>query len=178
MPKHQETPRRPSSTRGALTFRVWKMLEKFRKPEVKFAIKVGLGAALLALPAFLETYRDVYTHWRGEWALLSYFVVIALSVGATTSTGLWRYNKKEIITKSRILGTSIGACAAIILYLYSGDMIDCRWWLCPANPYVLSIVGALFSTSCFYLIANTANWQPFGRFILLTYNLVRSRSVY
>jgi hypothetical protein len=24
---------------------------------------------------------------------------------------------------------------------------------------------------CFYLIANTADWQPFGRFILLTYNL-------
>lgn len=61
---------------------------------------------------------------------------------------------------SRILGTSIGAVAAITL-----------WEISPANPYVLSIIGALFSTGCFYLIANTANWQPFGRFILLTYNL-------
>jgi len=65
---------------------------KFRNPEIKFAVKVGVGAALLALPAFTERWRDVYRHWRGEWALLSYFVVIANSVGATTSTGLWRYN--------------------------------------------------------------------------------------
>jgi hypothetical protein len=59
------------------------------------------------------------------------------------------------------------------LYCFSPvDGVDCRWELSPANPYVLSIIGALFSTGCFYLIANTANWQPFGRFILLTYNLV------
>ena len=51
---------------------------------------------------------------------------------------------------------------------------DGRWELCPANAYVLSFVGAFFSMGCFYLIANTTDWQPFGRFILLTYNLVRS----
>src|SRR5579859_3421365 len=91
MPVHEEIPRKPQTKKGKLKYRIWKSLEKLRKPEIKFAVKVGLGAVLLALPAFTERWRDVYTHWRGEWALLSYFVVIASSVGATTSTGLWRY---------------------------------------------------------------------------------------
>jgi hypothetical protein len=51
---------------------------------------------------------------------------------------------------------------------------DRRWELSPANPYVLSVIGALFSWPCFFLIANTRDWQPFGRFILLTYNLVQN----
>jgi Fusaric acid resistance protein-like len=80
----------PSTRHGALNFRIWKALEKMRNPDIKFAVKVGIGAALLALPAFTDRYREVYTRWRGEWALLSYFVVLALSVGATTSTALWR----------------------------------------------------------------------------------------
>ena len=164
MPVLKETPPKPTSKRAALKHRIWKALEKLRKPEIKFAFKVGVGAALLALPAFRERWREGFIHWRGEWALLSYFVVMANSVGATTSTGFWR-----------ILGTSLGAFAAIVLYhslLFELLGTKGRWELCPANPYVLSIVGALFSWGCFYLIANTANWQPFGRFILLTYNLV------
>ena len=97
MPKHQELPPRPNTTRAALKYRIWKSLEKLRKPEIKFAVKVGVGATLLALPAFTERFRDMYTHWRGEWALLSYFVVIASSVGATTSTGLWRYSCSPLV---------------------------------------------------------------------------------
>lgn len=88
--KYKETPPQPNTTPGALKYRIWKNLEKLKKPEIKFAVKVGVGAVLLALPAFTQQWRDLYTHWRGEWALLSYFVVIASSVGATTSTGLWR----------------------------------------------------------------------------------------
>jgi hypothetical protein len=86
----KESPREPSTKRGALKYRIWKALEELRNPEIKFAIKVGVGAILLALPAFTREYRELYTRWRGEWALLSYFVIIANSVGATTSIGLWR----------------------------------------------------------------------------------------
>ena len=91
MSTYMESPPKPESKRAALKYRLWKFLERFRKPDIKFAVKVGVGALLLALPAFLENYRDVFTHWRLEWALLSYFVVMASSVGATTSTGFWRY---------------------------------------------------------------------------------------
>jgi len=96
MPKLKETPPKPATKRGKLKYRIWKNLEKLRKPEIKYAIKVGVGATLLALPAFTEEWREMYAHWRGEWALLSYFVVIANSVGATTSTGLWRYVEGEV----------------------------------------------------------------------------------
>ena len=192
IPIHEEIPRKPQTKRAKLKYRIWKSLEKLRKPEIKFAVKVGLGAVLLALPAFTPRWRDVYTHWRGEWALLSYFVVIASSVGATTSTGMWRFIPLPLLFSSRV---SRGRVASVVVLMGwwqdSGDFDWCgggyyfvclfklgngslngRWELSPANPYVLSIVGALFSTGCFYLIANTANWQPFGRFILLTYNLV------
>ena len=87
----KESPPRPASMPAALKHKLWKFFERFRNPDIKFAVKVGVGAMLLTLPSFLEEYRDVYTHWRMEWALLSYFVVMASSVGATTSTGFWRY---------------------------------------------------------------------------------------
>ena len=88
LPRPKEQP--PQPEKGKWAFKLWRELEKLRRPEIKFAVKVGLGAVLLVGPAFTEGWRDVYTHWRGEWALLSYFVVIASSVGATTSTGFWR----------------------------------------------------------------------------------------
>jgi len=88
---HKEKPKKPKTKRGALKHRLWKFLEKLRRPEIKFSVKVGVGSILLALPAFTQRYSYIYSHWRGEWALLSYFVIIANSVGATTSVGLWRY---------------------------------------------------------------------------------------
>jgi hypothetical protein len=111
MPQHKETPPEPATKKAALAHRIWRALEKLRKPEVKFAFKVGVGAALLALPAFRERWREGFIHWRGEWALLSYFVVMANSVGATTASGIWR-----------IVGTSLGAAAAIIL-CFPGDWV-------------------------------------------------------
>ncbi|KAF7155035.1 hypothetical protein CNMCM5623_005243 [Aspergillus felis] len=48
-----------------LSYRIWKSLGVFRREDTKFAIKVGTGAALYALPAFLETTRPFYSHWRG-----------------------------------------------------------------------------------------------------------------
>ena len=131
---------------GKWQFRLWRWLERLRKPEIKFAVKVGVGAVFLAGPAFTEGWRGEYTHWRGEWALLSYFVVIASSVGATTSTGFWRYTppSPQFVLRwaeDRILGTSIGAVAAICLYGFVGGcglMVDgncvrrmrmfCRLW--------------------------------------------------
>ncbi|KAH1285552.1 hypothetical protein KXX33_006781 [Aspergillus fumigatus] len=48
-----------------LSYRIWKSLGVFRREDTKFAIKVGTGAALYALPAFLEPTRPFYSHWRG-----------------------------------------------------------------------------------------------------------------
>ncbi|KAJ6141679.1 hypothetical protein N7470_010069 [Penicillium chermesinum] len=55
-------------------YRLWKSLEIIRRDDIKYAIKVGLGAALYALPAFLPSTRPFYQRWRGEWGLLSYML--------------------------------------------------------------------------------------------------------
>lgn len=130
------------------TYKLWKALGVFRKDEVKFSIKVGLGAAIYALPAFIPYTRPVYSHWRGEWGLVSYMIVMSMTLGQTNNSG-----------NLRVLGTVIGAVLAIG-----------AWMVFGVNPYTLSLFGWAVSLPCFWIILN---WKQatFGRFILLTYNL-------
>ncbi|KAF8475692.1 Fusaric acid resistance protein-like-domain-containing protein [Kalaharituber pfeilii] len=130
------------------SYRIWKALRVFRRDDVKFGIKVGGGAAIYALPAFLPSTRPIFSHWRGEWGLVSYMIVMSMTIGQTNSSGLLR-----------VLGTIIGAALAVL-----------AWVLFPANPYALSLFGCIIAMPCFHIILN---WKQntFGRFILLTYNL-------
>ena len=50
----------------------------FSRDDIKFAIKVGLGAVVYAIPAFVDSTRPIYSHWRGEWGLLSYMLVCSM----------------------------------------------------------------------------------------------------
>ena len=61
--------------------RLWVFLHRLKQPGTKYAIKTGLGTAILALPAFIVSSRPVFVQYHGEWALLSFFVgeVIILS---------------------------------------------------------------------------------------------------
>ena len=115
---------------------------------VRFALKVGIGAALYALFAFIPATRPFYQHWRGEWGLLSYMLVCSMTIGASNTTG-W----------ARFIGTAIGAILAFII-----------WASCQANPFALAFCGWVVSLVCFYIIVARGN-GPFGRFIMLTYNL-------
>lgn len=45
-------------------FAIYKASRFLRRDDVRFAIKVGFGAALYALPAFLEQTRPFFLHWR------------------------------------------------------------------------------------------------------------------
>lgn len=65
---------------------IYKAFRFLRRDDVRFAIKVGFGAALYALPAFLEETRPFFLHWRGEWGLVSYMVVCCMTVGASNTT--------------------------------------------------------------------------------------------
>lgn len=111
-------------------------------------MKVGVGAALWALIAFIPETRPFYAHWRGEWGLLSFMLVCSMTIGAANTTG-W----------SRFIGTVMGALIAIV-----------SWQICQENPWALGFVGWLISLPCFYIIIAKGQ-GPFGRFILLTYNL-------
>jgi hypothetical protein len=134
------------------TWKIYRKLRIFRRDDVKFAIKVGIGALLYSLPAFLRVTRPFFVYWRGEWGLVSYMAVCCMTIGAANTTGI-----------NRFIGTFIGACLAIIAWIIASDDGN-------ANPYLLAFFGWIVSTGCFYLIL-AKNQGPMGRFILLTYNL-------
>ncbi|KAL8686673.1 MAG: hypothetical protein Q9218_006944 [Villophora microphyllina] len=129
-------------------YRLWKALTIFRRDDTKFAIKVGVGAALYALPSFLSSTRPTYQHFRGEWGLLSYMLVCSMTIGASNTTGY-----------ARFLGTCLGALCAILAWMISGG-----------NAYALAAIGWFMSFWTAYVIVARGK-GPMGRFIMLTYNL-------
>lgn len=149
-------PRRPSSNsntgkggqKANLRYRLWKALAIFRRDDTKFAIKVGAGAALYALPSFISSTRPVYQHFRGEWGLLSYMLVCSMTIGASNTTGY-----------ARFFGTCLGAICAIV-----------AWTLSGGNPFLLALCGWIMSLWTAYIIVAQGK-GPMGRFIMLTYNL-------
>lgn len=138
-----------SGPKEHLRYRLWKALHIFRREDTKFAIKVGAGAALYALPSFLAATRPFYSHWRGEWGLLSYALVCSMTIGASNTTGY-----------ARFLGTSLGAVCGMA-----------AWSITNANVFALAVSGWLMALCTAYLILAKGQ-GPMGRFIMLTYNLV------
>ncbi|KAI9820435.1 MAG: hypothetical protein M1832_003768 [Thelocarpon impressellum] len=129
-------------------YKLWKLLRVLRRDDTRFAIKVGVGAALWALPSFIPYTRPFYSHWRGEWGLLSYMLVCSMTVGASNTTGY-----------ARFLGTCFGAICAIV-----------GWTVSQGNAFGLATFGWIMSLCCFYIIVAQGK-GPMGRFVLLTYNL-------
>lgn len=57
---------------------MWIRLSVFRRDDVRYAFKVGIGAVLYAMWSFVPATRRFYGHWRGEWGLLSYMLVCSM----------------------------------------------------------------------------------------------------
>ncbi|KAL8975334.1 MAG: hypothetical protein Q9197_000459 [Variospora fuerteventurae] len=140
--------RQKLSRTAALRYRIWKALAVFRRDDTKYAIKVGAGAALYALPSFLRSTRPTYQKFRGEWGLLSYMLVCSMTIGASNTTGY-----------ARFFGTCLGAVCAIVSWELSGE-----------SPYALAALGWIMSLWTAYIIVVLGK-GPLGRFIMLTYNL-------
>ncbi|CAI7585830.1 unnamed protein product [Penicillium manginii] len=148
---HTQARLRPGAERSVkerLGYRLWKSLEFFRRDDTKYAIKVGAGAALYAMPAFLPSTRPFYTHWRGEWGLLSYMLVCSMTIGASNTTGY-----------ARFFGTCLGAVCAIV-----------AWISTSGNVFGLAFFGWLMAAWTAWITIVRGN-GPMGRFIMLTYNL-------
>ncbi|KAJ1027495.1 hypothetical protein NDA18_003499 [Ustilago nuda] len=135
--------------KGKLQRLFWNIGEFFRQPDTKFAIKAGVGSALLASPAFFPSTRPIFKKFQGQWALVSFMVVLSPTVGQSNHMSL-----------HRILGTITGALAAVGIYK-----------LFPDNNIVLPLFGVLFSMPCFRYIVGKPQLASSGRFVLLTYNL-------
>ncbi|RFU72852.1 60s ribosomal l19 [Trichoderma arundinaceum] len=126
-----------------------KFLRFLTREDVLFGIKVGIGAVLWAMFAFIPVTRPIYQHWRGEWGLLSYMIVVGMTTGASNTTG-----------SSRFIGTLIGgACACV------------AWSLSLTNPWLLELYSGIVALGNFYVILALKK-APLGRISLLAYNVI------
>lgn len=133
---------------ASLSQRILTLLRKLARDDVRFGIKVGLGAAFWAMFAFIPETRDTYQHWRGEWGLLSFMIVCSMTVGASNTTG-W----------SRFVGTLIGASASVV-----------NWKVTQGNAIGLICLGYLVAFWSFWMIVAKGQ-APLGRITLLAYNV-------
>ncbi|KAI1120575.1 ribosomal protein L19 [Nemania abortiva] len=127
---------------------IWRFLNFIARDDIRFGLKVGIGATLYAMFAFIPETMDIYRHWRGEWGLLSFMIVCSMTVGASNATGLARFT-----------GTCMGAIFVVI-----------NWLIADGNPIGLALLGWAVSFGAFYIMVDRGN-APFGRFILLSYNV-------
>ncbi|CAN8106171.1 unnamed protein product [Discula destructiva] len=118
------------------------------RDDIRFGIKVGLGAMLWAMLAFIPQTKPLYMHWRGEWGLLSFMIVCSMTVGAANTTGT-----------VRIQGTLFGALFAIV-----------NWTISQGNGVVLFFLGGLVAFLSFW-ITIVKGKVSFGRTTLLAYNV-------
>ncbi|KAK2616757.1 hypothetical protein QQS21_000369 [Conoideocrella luteorostrata] len=125
-----------------------KLLRRVASDDILFGIKVGTGAALWAMLAFLPETRPLYFHFRGEWGLLSFMIVCSMTVGASNTTG-W----------SRFVGTFLGAAFSVI-----------NWNVSQGNAVALVFLGWCVSFFNFYLIVARGQ-APLGRMTILAYNV-------
>jgi hypothetical protein len=133
---------------ASLSQKLLKMLRKLARDDIRFGLKVGIGAAFWAMFAFIPETRDTYQHWRGEWGLLSFMIVCSMTVGAANTTG-W----------SRFVGTLIGASASLV-----------NWNVTQGNAAGLICLGYLVAFWSFWMIVARGQ-APLGRITLLAYNV-------
>ncbi|KAI1429173.1 ribosomal protein L19 [Xylaria sp. FL1777] len=127
---------------------IWRFLNFLARDDIRFGLKVGIGATLYAMFAFIPQTMEIYRHWRGEWGLLSFMIVCSMTVGASNATGLARFT-----------GTIMGAAFVVI-----------NWWIADGNAVGLALLGWVVSFGAFYIMVDRGN-PAFGRFILLSYNV-------
>jgi uncharacterized membrane protein YccC len=86
----------------------WHIGYHLRQNNLRFAIKTGAGVALLSSAAFIPQLRPLWLSWRGEWSLISFFVVAAPALGDA-----------NFLAFGRIAGTALGASVALGCYVRS-----------------------------------------------------------
>ncbi|KAI2625919.1 Fusaric acid resistance protein-like-domain-containing protein [Hypoxylon sp. NC1633] len=127
---------------------LFKFFKFLARDDIRFGLKVGIGATLYAMFAFIPQTRPIYALWRGEWGLLSFMIVCSMTVGASNATG-----------SARFTGTIMGAACVLV-----------NWWISNGNGIALAFLGWAVAFGAFYIMVDRGN-AAFGRFILLSYNV-------
>ncbi|KAK0615840.1 Fusaric acid resistance protein-like-domain-containing protein [Bombardia bombarda] len=133
---------------ATISQRLLRLIRKIARDDVRFGLKVGIGACLWTMFAFIPQTRDTYQHWRGEWGLLSFMIVCSMTVGASNTTGV-----------ARFLGTVIGLGASAL-----------NWNVAKGSPIGLMFLGWIVAFWSFWMIVARGN-APLGRITLLAYNV-------
>ncbi|KAJ7762513.1 Fusaric acid resistance protein-like-domain-containing protein [Mycena metata] len=134
---------------GRIKRSLWAIGKRLTESDMKYAVKAGMATAMLAAPAFFDSTRQYFVGLGGDWALISFFIVISPTIGAT-----------NFLSLHRVLGTIFGAGVAAGVYT-----------LFPHDAILLSVFGFFFSIPCFYYIVAKPQYISASRFVLLTYNL-------
>lgn len=142
-------PTRQAKDVGSVGLTLWSIVRFFRRRDVQHGIRCGLGTIIISWPAFLAELRPTFKLWHGEWAVITYMIIIARNLGAM---------RKNI--PYRIFGTATGAILGISAYILFGT-----------DERALIFLGFVIALACFPSIL-AGSRPPAGRFVLLTYNLV------
>jgi hypothetical protein len=127
----------------------WYLLMSLRDPNIVFALKSAVAVLIVSIPAFLDAYQDIYKEFRAAWALITMFLVMSPTVGASNAYGVYRG-----------LGTVIGSFSGYFIYrALSGHQI------------LLPIASSVFAIPCLYLY-QYSSIPRVGQMTLLSYNLV------
>ncbi len=126
-----------------------RFLRVLGRDDIRFGIKVGIGAVLWAMLAFVAETRDVYMHWRGEWGLLSFMIVCSMTVGASNTTAM-----------ARFLATLVGAGWAVV-----------NWNISQGHAVPLMVLGLFVAFYSFFVMIVLGK-PPLGRTTLLAYNVI------
>ncbi|RUS20335.1 hypothetical protein BC938DRAFT_475579, partial [Jimgerdemannia flammicorona] len=164
-----QTPR-PTTHLRAFFVRLWSFFSWFRRFTVRYAFKAAVAAVLMATPAFLEEWADLFLEYRMEWGL------ITVSCG-----GEWKLRVGEgegggCEYLMVVMTPTVGGTNLVAVYRIASTILGCYvaaavYILFPANMYVLPVFTFLFAIPNFYLILNSVH-AKMGQFTLLAYNLV------
>lgn len=84
---------------GKFKARLWRIGTRLQQSDIKYALKAGVSIvcplkatvdfwdidcwqAVLAAPAFFDATRPIFLQYRGQWALITCFVVLSPTIGA------------------------------------------------------------------------------------------------
>lgn len=87
---------------------LWAFGKRMGERDTKYAIKAGMATALLAAPAFFDSTRPVFLRYQGDWALISFFVVMSPTIGATNFMSFHR-----VLWTLCVFGSWCGVCGCM-----------------------------------------------------------------
>ncbi|KAF7981915.1 hypothetical protein HWV62_31521 [Athelia sp. TMB] len=137
-PNTMQTPSRSGLTlRGRINQSLWAFGARMRQSDIKYAFKAGMGMAILAAPAFFDRTRPTFMHYRGEWALISFFLVISPTIGATNFLSVHRiigtlYNVRGADGLS-VLDVALHRSIAVIVGVVWAALLSRFWWPAQAR---------------------------------------------